>query len=124
MTSCLLALLCFALKVYKTFHKRELGLRPLALKVYKTFHKHWSLGFYRASVVYLPVVDFQNCVKKNAYNSRSTTGGISCLLPPLNTGAWPRLKDLGPHHLGGRALAHFPFFGKYGGMTLVYVTII
>ena len=33
-------------------------------------------------------------------------------------------KDLGPHHLGGRALAHFPFSGKYGGMTLVYVTII
>ena len=48
----------------------------------------------------------------------------------VNTGAWastvpvegpgstsPRWKDLGPHHLGGRALAHITFSSKYDGKT-------
>ena len=48
----------------------------------------------------------------------------------VNKGAWastvlvegpgstsPRWKGLGPHHLGGRALAHITFSGKYGGKT-------
>ena len=57
--TCLLALLCFTLKVsktfhtclllkvYKTFHKSLTCLLYLALKVYKTFHKCGSLGFNR-----------------------------------------------------------------------------
>ena len=114
---------CLLFNVYKSFHKSLACLFYLALKVYKTFHKCGSLG----STACLPVVDFQNCVK-NVYKSRSATGGISCLLslsktrePWLQPCRW---KDMGPHHLGGRALAHFPFSNKYGGMTLVYVTII
>ena len=62
------------------------------------------------------MVDFQKCVK-NVYKSRLTTGGLSCLLSPSKTREpglqLYRWKDMGPHHLGGKALAHFPFSGKY-----------
>ena len=90
--------------------------QPLALKVYKTFHNCGSLG----STACLPVVDFQNCVKI-FINKDQPLDPSKTREPGLQPCRW---KDLGSHHLGGRALAHFPFSGKYGGMTLVYVTII
>ena len=56
------------------------GKGDLCAKVYKTFHKCGILG----STTCLPMVDFQNRVK-NVYKSRSTTGGLSCLLSPSKT---------------------------------------